>query len=63
MSSRLLSSVSLGFSWDLRVAAVKQRGGQVLRGTVDPHIPLGGERWLRNNEREVAKQVQHPWLA
>lgn len=49
MASGLRSPVSLGFSCDLGVETVKWGGGQVLRGTVDPHIPQGGGRWLRDN--------------
>lgn len=64
MASGLRSPVSLGFSWDLGVEAVKRGAGQVLRATVDPHIPQGGGRWLRDNAGGGGgEQVQRPWLA
>lgn len=64
MASGLRSPVSLGFSWDLGVEAVKRGGGQVLRGTVDPHIPQGGGRRLRDNAGGgVASRYNVPgWL-
>lgn len=55
MSSRLLSSVSLGFSWDLGLAAIKQGGGgRCPEGLLTPTYPkvgrggsetMGGGRW------------------
>lgn len=63
MASGLRSPVSPGFSWDLGVEAVKRGGGQALRGTVDPHIPQGGGRWLRDNAGGVASRYNVPgWL-